>query len=650
MVGKETILASLSHYQYISFDVFDTLIFRTFCHFTDVFEAVEMECMRRYKKGAIGFKDARIRAEREARKLRKGKDVTLDMIYNCLPYENDLRNVLKEIEKDVEVLNCVPNQVMVDVVNECRKCGKIIVITTDMYLPRDVFNRIFSKIGIEYDYLFISGEVGVTKRSGDLFPIILNRLGIMPSDLVHIGDDLNNDIIQPNKYGIKAIEGIQDTMYSVPYSVPSDNKNICGNHLNSFLARGLQSHAHSADFVLGYTIVGPLLWEFCEWIHRIREAQGLDKLLFVAREGWLIKKCYERMYPEDKGFVGYICLNKNLLRLPSLAKGDVVDKFIRSIPMRTVLQWKDILKYLAIEDYNEFILILRQQFGGYDFDKSVYRKDLLNNNKVKYILQFVIEYQKKTIKDQCNMLFDYLDRFGFLTNRIGLVNNSMNGSGQSLIEEFLINRGITPHIYGIQFVRSHKCVSLLSDRSAGWINDFYKPSYKTAKFGRNSLLLEHMLFEPQGTAVSFIKSNSGEIDALCEQPRKEIENIDVIASIQEAALLFIQEYKDCLPIAVGKLGYERYLRFLLFPRKEEAMLLCNLWDDDVEEDKQLVNITEAFRKKNCLLIGMPKNAGWFEGWFAVAGIANIYRRIAYVMSLLRYCYWRYKPFANRGYC
>ena len=176
----DTFLSLLSKYNYVSFDIFDTLIFRSFNHYTDVFDAVE----KTYNDKNIGnsnlhgFKKTRIRSEQIARSTNKGKEVTLDMIYSYLPYSSYTSSTIKEIEKEIEIKNCVSNQLMIDVLKKCKAQGKRIVIITDMYLPRSVINSILMKIGVEYDYLFISGEEGVTKRSGMLFQVVLSKLEI----------------------------------------------------------------------------------------------------------------------------------------------------------------------------------------------------------------------------------------------------------------------------------------------------------------------------------------------------------------------------------------------------------------------------------------------------------------------------------------
>ena len=623
-----------SYISFISFDVFDTLLFRTFPHYTDVFEMVEALYNASHDEIIKGFKINRVKAESAARRIRGGKEVTLDMIYQQVPYNIEIRAILKDIEMQCEIDNCVPNEPMISFLNECRAMGKRIVITTDMYLPRNVFERILEKIDVKYDYLFISGEEGVTKRSGELFPVVLTKLGINASQIVHIGDDPNNDIAMPKKYGISSYERIQNKTVELPYS--SKSNDIYSSHINSFLRIGLQRHTKMPEVVLGYTIIGPMMWEFCEWIHKIKEEEQLERILFVAREGWLIMKCYNEMYPEDKDIISYIRLNKNLLRLPSLKHGKKIEKFIRSIPGRSSFSWNDILSYLGVKDIEEFTLQLSKHFPERDFKSYISNKELREDKNVSMVLEYALTLQEGEINDQYNMLLEYLKINDVVPYRVGLVNNSINGSGQSLIEDFIAENGEKCNIYGIQFVRSKKCIDLLSERSVGWLNEHRKVSFDVTKFSSNCLYLEHLLFEPQGTALRFVRGVDGMVNAVCEEPRTEKQDFKVIGDVQKYALLFITEFKRNVTCPLDGIGFDRYLKMLLNPVKKEALFLASLWDDDIEQDRQLLNLKAKFKPINCLLKQMPENTSWIEGWFAINDVPQIYKYLVRLRQLVRY--------------
>lgn len=253
----EYLVNKLKPYQYISFDIFDTLMFRTVLHYTDVFDIVELRYNSLHQDSPIAnFKKQRIFAEKKARQESKGKEVTLDSIYHNMPYVPQECSQLKEMECNIEIENCVPNSLMIEFLNLCKESGKCILITTDMYLPRNILEKILMKIGVSYDSLFISNEEGVTKRSGELFAVVLKKMGISGSELAHIGDDLNNDIAQPQKYGIAAFMRMQNELIHVPYAGSNDLKSITGNHLNVFLQRSLQKYTDTTEAIIGYSILG----------------------------------------------------------------------------------------------------------------------------------------------------------------------------------------------------------------------------------------------------------------------------------------------------------------------------------------------------------------------------------------------------------
>lgn len=628
-------LSNISTFDYVSFDVFDTLLFRTTSHYKDVFDLVELTYNKKYSDALRNFKKVRVLAEAKARANQNGREVTLDMIYSYLPYDNQKLKLLKKIELDSEIRNCVPNQCMIDLLNDCKSKGKKIVITSDMYLPRIYFLTVFKKFGISFDYLFISGEEGVTKRTGKLFQVVLDKLKISPSKIVHIGDDLNNDIEQPEKYGIKAYERLLPKPLVLPYSHEEKENQIAVLFAN-FLQIELNNHGVvDSSFIIGYTVIGPLLWEFCQWLHKQKNERGLDRLLFVAREGFLIKKCYELIYPDETESIAYVRINKNLLRFPMLDSDKALENFIMSIPPRRSLKWYDILAYLYIEDLDETMAHLQKVFPNTDFSSPV-EFNLMQQGAYEKELSYLLKCQKNIIMAQKRMLLSYLEKIGILKYRIGIVNNSINGSGQKLIEDFLQKNHLNSNILGLQFVKSDLCVKRLGDRCAAWLHSVNIPGWKKMRFVSQSLIFEHLLFEAQGTARCFQSSNDNHVEPVCEKQRTEVNNNDKIATLQKYACMFVNEYKQNMGIYLQGLGVERYLSFLLSPTREDALFVGSLWDDDVEEDRQLLNLTASFRPRNCLLQDLPSNTGWFEGWLAVNNVKSFYKKVAHIRMLVRY--------------
>lgn len=626
----DSFINQIRPYDYVSFDVFDTLMFRSVLKPYDQLALIPIMVKNRHGiELSKSFMRNRCYAEKSARREKNGQEVSLKMIYDKMPLSDDFKSKVMKAECDIEVDNCIPNQIMIDVLNRCRDMGKTIVITTDMYLPRSCFECIMQKLGVVYDYLFISCEEGETKRTGRLFPIVLDKLGINPNQIIHIGDDPNNDIVQAEKNGIKALLRLKKADVN-PLYFPYKLKTIEAQHLYSFLSKGLENGDGTPEFRIGYNVIGPLMWDFCNWIHNKKMESNLDKLLFVAREGFLIMKCYQQLFPEDS--VEYIRLNKNLLRLPSLYTGNPTECFLRSIPLHNNFYWENIFGYLRIKNLDKIKDILIEKFPNIDFNKQISISDLRNHIYDDIVL-FLINSQAEDIKLQAQLLDKYLLSLGLYDNKVGLVNNSLNGSGQSLLEEYCNKSGKKINIVGLQFSRSKRCVQLLGDRCKAMFDEYRIPHKDVFLFTSNCLIIEHLLFEPQGTALQFAQDEEGKISVICDSPRKETLNFKTINDIQRSAMKYISDVKqniECTHIYSVPI----LKRFLMEPNVLDAQLISTLWDDDIEGDTQILNLDIKIPVSD--LINCKASINWIYAYIAYNSYPTIYKYLIRYRSLLRY--------------
>lgn len=185
----------------VSFDVFDTLIFRKSGKPTAIFDIIENKC------GLKGFADIRIRCEKEARK-QKNYEVTLDEIYEQIGVEagNDVASEIKRYEIETELVQCEPNEEIVALYKHLIKRKALVYLISDMYLPATVIAEMLKKCGIEgYEKLYVSSEYGSTKRNGGLFEKVITENRIDRKRMIHIGDHpLADWLIPMRKCGIKA--------------------------------------------------------------------------------------------------------------------------------------------------------------------------------------------------------------------------------------------------------------------------------------------------------------------------------------------------------------------------------------------------------------------------------------------------------------
>ncbi len=183
----------------ISFDIFDTIVKRKTGDPDSIFRAMEDELR------IDGFAKARERAEKEARKKTDRQEISLEDIYSQLTNNTGHNiNELQQLEIETEIKMCVPVEKTVSLFNELIEKGKMIILVSDMYLPREVMEEILKRCRISgYSKLYISSEEGVTKKTGDLFDFVLRDLNLKKK-LLHIGDNPVGDYLVPKRKKIAA--------------------------------------------------------------------------------------------------------------------------------------------------------------------------------------------------------------------------------------------------------------------------------------------------------------------------------------------------------------------------------------------------------------------------------------------------------------
>lgn len=195
-------VSMLSKYDYVSFDIFDTLVFRSCDKPTDLFYQLEKE------QGIHDFHDMRIQAEHDARQL-SGKpngEVNINDIYAILKKHYNL-NVEAAIraEVDAEIGCCYANPEIHELYKVLLERGCRMIATSDMYLPSAYLRELLDKCGYtEIKPIFVSCEHGVGKNDGNLQRCVQSTLDVTGS-FIHIGDNFKVDVLESKKAGWGAV-------------------------------------------------------------------------------------------------------------------------------------------------------------------------------------------------------------------------------------------------------------------------------------------------------------------------------------------------------------------------------------------------------------------------------------------------------------
>lgn len=580
----EELLRKTKQFKFVSVDLFDTLMCRVVSKPELLYDLIEREYNCENTKWISGFRKRRVKAEASARKKAHYKEITIDKIYAELDYSREICEKLESMEKLIEVNTCSVNQIMSDFVNRCHIRGQKVIVTTDMYLDRDTIEKILRKIGVEYDGLFISSEVGKTKLSGELFEFVLGDLKIQPSDICHIGDNPKTDLESPMKYGIQSFERVIRQNNIEPYL--SKRNNLDTDILNTFVRNHLKTIADEHEKIqarIGYSVIGPLLFEFCSWVKNISLKEQVNRIAFVAREGYLIKLVYDIICAEEKTSTEYIRLNKNMIRWPSLYKNQTIEQFEESIPYRDEYSEEELARLLFISP-----IFVKQVLLENGFTTGYVQRSDFKTVEFEAVFDKILEHEKEKMHEQFVLLLKYLNQIEAIDKKTLLVNNSVNGSAQRSI-----NRVVDNNIIGVQFTASQKCLKELGESVRAWLEDIGATNYEKQMFAQYSIVLEHLMFETAGTA-QYLYEEDGKVKVKCEIDEVEAKNIDFIRPVQKYALQFVRDWKEYgVPVftEVGT-GFHRYMEFLLNPKREDALLIGDIIDSDYDGIHKLFDVNE----------------------------------------------------------
>ncbi|MGC8732539.1 MAG: hypothetical protein ACP5RC_09810, partial [Halothiobacillaceae bacterium] len=303
----------LARAKLVSFDFFDTLFARPFAEPEAVFE------MLGYKLGMADFRQRRIRAQQEAFKVmhRKGRnEISLDDIYACFDAQGRSPRDLASAELDLELALVKPRPEALRLYAALQRDGsRALAITSDMYLPRIFFERALSEHGLEARHLLVSCDLNATKRdTGALFKELLRISEHLPGDILHLGDNHVSDVARATQHGLMTFHWPKG--HGNPVN-PADDA------MRAPVAHGLleREGAEACANVFerfGFLYGGPANLGFLQWVAARARADGIEHLLFLARDGFLMHRLAEVGAVSDLPTHSYFLGSRTALSLAAI--------------------------------------------------------------------------------------------------------------------------------------------------------------------------------------------------------------------------------------------------------------------------------------------------------------------------------------------
>lgn len=535
----------------ISFDIFDTLVRRRLDHPYDVHDLVRE---RAYVAGIDDMQDwraVRLQAEAVARQSSRGTDVTLHEIYECLAnlMPADTLAALRELELDAEQSVAFVTRRGKELFEAALARGQIVVITSDMYLPRPHIEQMLRRLGLDgWERLYLSGDDGIAKFNGSSFRSLTRDYP--GRRVLHVGENLKHDVLRARAEGVEA-------MWLPAVDVEAQRTGTAAvltrrfgfrpaQDLQASLIAGLVSRwldarqgcrGHAME-EMGYSALGPLLMGFSQYLHETARALGVSKLVFLAREGAVLMRAYAAALEAEALESDYARLSTRVLGVArmtgTLGPADI--RFLTKTPVRlpAAAYLTRILPELPPERVTAALV-----HAGVRAKQPLTRFEAAA--RLGPAFAHVMPDLSALADAQSEALLSYLRSLGLDGPGVALVDVGWLGTIQADVAELMgrATTGIYVSAYDSEVSRERSGVHAWADGRRGGFS-----ATAARRLHAACDPLETLLAHPlDGTARSlYLGPNGVECECLPNE-FSEAERVDISAA-QDAALEFVADYRD----------------------------------------------------------------------------------------------------------
>lgn len=553
----------------VTFDIFDTLLHRRVLAPVDVFELVRLKAFEDERSLLahdilLNFTYDRMDAERRSRIRHQNEsggegEVTFDEIYReyslLTGCREELTEFLKSIELDVERHVLVASHEGMKVYEEHRNAGRRIAFISDMYLPSDWLRDTLQAKGFSgADQLdiFVSGEHRLSKHTGKLFQVVKEALGVADNyRWLHVGDNLHADVKRAKEYGIRTLHadwGKVDNRFT-----PTVGKGAA--HIVASIIAFLDTR-QAAQYIpadnleaIGYRVFGPLLFGFNAWLMKACRENKLKDLIFVARDGWLLKQLFESC--------------KDVAGL-----SDVTAKYFfmsRKIGYQVGLrEWDSHLNWYLIssrtpksveKSFRNANLRAEQnlhQLSAFGLEDIHCARDHFHHFSMKHALDTMFQEALAATKINRDLYKDYFNLMPERDAHLGLVDIGWAGNIQKAFVHTMNDYTARDRVIGLYLgtLTSSNHIAAKGFKMKGWLcNGGHPQNWEHLLVNGGVELLEFLLTADHGSALELRRQEDGQIVPIIEDASKlETPYREKAMRVQSGVRRFFDDYKFLLSI------------------------------------------------------------------------------------------------------
>lgn len=311
--SMEDLLLQIDNHEVITFDIFDTLLMRAIAKPTDIFEVVariwEEQCT------GCGLQFAGLRKEAEQIAGQRYGIFHYEQIYEIMAeisnYTKEQLQELSKIEYDTERRFLSTRKDVVEALEYACEQGKEVYLISDMYYSAEQLEGFLKENGVAgYRGIMVSSDVGCCKwPEGALFTSAIEQYNLAGKSVLHIGDNEGADVQSAQKVGWDTYH-VWSAYHMIEKSTlrrllvnmrTLEDSCMLGIYMEHFLNSPFALHEKKGllylktEYDVGFAGYGALLTAFIHWLIGKHIGKKNEKILFLARDGYLLEKMYEQV-------------------------------------------------------------------------------------------------------------------------------------------------------------------------------------------------------------------------------------------------------------------------------------------------------------------------------------------------------------------
>lgn len=595
----------------VSFDVFDTLLFRKVNEPEDIFDIVGNKFQIK------NFRNLRTKqqynASIEVHEKYGYPHSDINEIYDYISAHSDLDiswDDVKKYEIEVETNTLVGNDDIRQIFEYAKSCGKRIVATTDMYLLADTILRFLKISGFEgFNKVYCSADIHKAKFNGELFDYVKKAENVEYNEIFHIGDNAVADVKIPLEKGIEAFQYVK-------YCDADKYKEVNDTCIDRGLFKILSDESRGFWYNLGVEVGGPLYMGAVSWLSE--KVKG-KKVFFLARDGYNMYNVFKKMGITESE---YLYTSRRALILAGITELNKTDR--DELPPYTLGQTvKEVLNYLCVPC--ESIKNLHKA-GFKSFDDRIETYEELQKFKELYIYDRDVFLER--CKEERKNAIAYFKSKGAFDNNAVLFDCGWSGSSQYLFEKLKKAAGIKNnskfYYFGItNTAKSHRQLRGLHYES-------YLDEYVTNNYVKGHEAMFELFFSAPHEATFYYNENGSVFENNSFEQGKE----QLALGIEDYLGLGMAYSKEYGIRYSSEEAISHLMRLILNPTDEEAKTIGNLSNVDSFTKIEGRNVCMAYLEEKDIQSTQLPNIFWIEGLLARKDIGeDIKKKVALIKGI-----------------